>query len=125
MPHVQGSVVALDASTGNLLLMNLLDCRGAEALSKCTGRRPNFWARRSSDLVGATIDAKRGVLYVGTGNSYGDAPNTGANAIIAMDLATGQMRWSRQVTAGDNYLLGCTGASVQPRRPSTHRWARP
>ncbi|HEX4095546.1 MAG TPA: PQQ-binding-like beta-propeller repeat protein, partial [Caulobacteraceae bacterium] len=61
-----------------------------------------------------TIDPSRGVLYVATGDSYSDAPNTGSDSVMAMDLNTGKVRWSRQITMDDNYLVGCTGQTGQP-----------
>jgi polyvinyl alcohol dehydrogenase (cytochrome) len=54
------------------------------------------------------------VLYVATGDSYTDAPNTGSDAVVAMDLTTGAIRWNRQITEHDNYVVGCTGAKGQP-----------
>ena len=54
-----------------------------------------------------TIDAARGLVYVGTSNSYTDAPYDGADAVIAMDLESGQIRWTNQLLANDNYINGC------------------
>jgi polyvinyl alcohol dehydrogenase (cytochrome) len=54
-----------------------------------------------------TIDPKRGVLYVGTGNSYTDVPTGGSNAIIAFELATGKIRWINQVLPNDNFIMNC------------------
>ena len=55
-----------------------------------------------------TIDAKRGLVYVGTGNSYTQIPVDTANAIMAFDLETGQKRWVRQVLADDNICPAAT-----------------
>jgi polyvinyl alcohol dehydrogenase (cytochrome) len=54
-----------------------------------------------------TIDATRGVLFVTTGDSYTDVEENGSDAIVAMDLTTGAVKWKTQVTADDNYLSGC------------------
>jgi polyvinyl alcohol dehydrogenase (cytochrome) len=54
-----------------------------------------------------TIDAKRGVLYVATGDSYTDVAFDTFDAVVAMDLKTGAIRWSNQVTKNDNYIIGC------------------
>ena len=56
----------------------------------------------------ATIDAKRGLLYVATGDSYTDVVEDGSDSVIAIELATGRVRWRAQVTKSDNYLSGCT-----------------
>lgn len=44
-----------------------------------------------------TIDLKRGLLYVMTGNGYSAPEIKTADALIAMDLKTGAIRWSKQV----------------------------
>jgi polyvinyl alcohol dehydrogenase (cytochrome) len=54
-----------------------------------------------------TIDAKRKLLYFGTGNSYTDVETTGTEAIVAMDLETGSIRWMNQLTPNDNFLVNC------------------
>jgi polyvinyl alcohol dehydrogenase (cytochrome) len=56
-----------------------------------------------------TIDAKRGVLYVGTGNSTTTVPNPASDAIVAMDLKTGKVRWINEVYKDDNMFAGPAG----------------
>jgi polyvinyl alcohol dehydrogenase (cytochrome) len=54
-----------------------------------------------------TIDARRGQLYVGTGgNSTSPATGT-SDSILALDLATGAVRWVYQAIAGDASNLAC------------------
>jgi polyvinyl alcohol dehydrogenase (cytochrome) len=55
-----------------------------------------------------TIDAKKGVVYMATGDSYTDAETKGADAIVAMDTKTGKIKWSTQVQADDDFIVGCT-----------------
>lgn len=54
-----------------------------------------------------TIDAKRGLAYVATGDSYTDVPHEGSDAVIAVDLKTGKIRWIKQLTQQDSYIIGC------------------
>ena len=56
-----------------------------------------------------TIDAKRGVLYVGTGNSTTTVPNAASDAIVAMDLKTGKVVWMNEVYKDDNMFAGPAG----------------
>ena len=53
------------------------------------------------------IDAGRGVLYVGTGENYSTPADEWSDAIVALDLADGSIRWRRQLTAGDAYTTAC------------------
>jgi polyvinyl alcohol dehydrogenase (cytochrome) len=60
-----------------------------------------------------TADPKRGLVYVTTGDSYTEVPTKGADAVIAMEMKTGKIRWSNQVTENDNFIMGCEQA-VKP-----------
>lgn len=102
----RGSVVALDALTGRKLWQTYV----AEP-PQPQGR--NAWFVRNWGPSGApiwnapTLDVKRGLLYVGTGENYSQPANHLSDAIIAMDLQTGQIRWSRQTTPDDAWNFGC------------------
>jgi polyvinyl alcohol dehydrogenase (cytochrome) len=54
-----------------------------------------------------TADSQRGLLYVVTGDSYTDVETHGTDAIVALDMKSGQVRWRNQVTANDNFIQGC------------------
>lgn len=54
-----------------------------------------------------TIDAKRGLLYVGTGENYSSPANDKSDAIIALDLVSGRHRWTMQATPGDAWNAAC------------------
>jgi polyvinyl alcohol dehydrogenase (cytochrome) len=47
------------------------------------------------------IDARRGLLYVGTGNAYHLPADPHTNAIVALGVATGKLVASRQPAPGD------------------------
>jgi polyvinyl alcohol dehydrogenase (cytochrome) len=49
------------------------------------------------------------VLYVATGDNYSDPPSTTSDAVLAMDLKTGAIVWSRQLTERDAFNVGCGG----------------
>jgi polyvinyl alcohol dehydrogenase (cytochrome) len=54
-----------------------------------------------------SIDAKRGLLYVGTGEATSEPAEPTTDAILAIELATGALRWQFQATANDIFLTGC------------------
>jgi polyvinyl alcohol dehydrogenase (cytochrome) len=104
--HFRGAVVALDAATGKPLWQTFMteepkptrkNAKGVQMYGPAGGA---IWSA-------PTIDAKRGVLYVATGDSYTDTPAPMTDAVVALDLATGAVRWSRQMTQSDNYIIGC------------------
>jgi polyvinyl alcohol dehydrogenase (cytochrome) len=59
-----------------------------------------------------TLDAARGVLYVTTGDNYSPPPTATSDAVMALDLKTGKMVWSRQLTMGDIFSGGCSRQEI-------------
>ncbi len=55
------------------------------------------------------IDEKRGVLYVGTGEATSEPAAPTTDAILAIDLKDGRIRWHFQATENDIFLSGCFG----------------
>ena len=53
------------------------------------------------------VDEKRGLTFFGTGESNSPPVSKNTDAMIAVDLASGKERWSRQGTDKDIYLSGC------------------
>ena len=110
----RGSVAALDAASGKTLWRTFTIAEAPKPYRTGPDGGQLLGPAGAAVWSAPTIDARRGVLYVATGDSYSDAPNTGSDAVEAMDLVSGEVRWSRQITANDNYLVGCTGAAGQP-----------
>lgn len=54
-----------------------------------------------------TVDAARGVLYITTGDNYSYPATATSDAVMALDLKTGRIVWSQQVTPGDVYNSSC------------------
>ena len=58
-----------------------------------------------------TVDQKRGVIYVATGNTYaGTTAEPTSDSLIALDPGTGAIKWTKQFTTDD--VFGCRGGSV-------------
>src|SRR5262249_50231378 len=56
-----------------------------------------------------SVDTKRRVVYVATGNSYTEPAVPGSDAVIAFDLESGRRLWTKQVMANDAYVRDCPG----------------
>ena len=54
-----------------------------------------------------TVDPKRGMVYVATGNNYADPSQKTTDAVIALDMKSGTVKWVNQTTPNDNWTLGC------------------
>lgn len=55
-----------------------------------------------------TLDARRGVMYIATGDNYSSPPTSLSDAIVALEIRTGRVVWSRQTLPGDAYNSSCT-----------------
>lgn len=53
------------------------------------------------------IDPKLRQIYVATGDNYSDPPTNTSDAVIALDLASGRIKWLYQATVGDAWNNGC------------------
>ena len=54
-----------------------------------------------------TYDAKRGLLYFGSGENYSTPADGNSDAVIAVDAKTGKRKWTAQLTKGDAWNVGC------------------
>lgn len=54
-----------------------------------------------------SIDSKRDVMYVGTGENYSSPANDTSDAILALSLKDGSIVWRQQMTEGDAWNMGC------------------
>ena len=106
----RGSVVALEAATGKQIWKSYT-IPNPPAKTRVTSAGAQLMGPAGAAIWSApTIDVRRKLLYVATGNAYSDPPTKYSDAIIAYDLATGSMQWSRQMTEGDRWNFGCQGA---------------
>jgi polyvinyl alcohol dehydrogenase (cytochrome) len=103
-------VVALDAATGEQV-WKTYTIPEPPTLLRSYADGTEMWGPAGGAIWSApTIDAKRGALYVGVGNSYSGPAQPTTDAIIAFDLKTGAMRWAHQLTPND--LFGCVPGDV-------------
>ena len=60
-----------------------------------------------------TVDTTRRRLYVTTGDNYSSPATELSDAVVALDMASGRIVWSQQVTKGDAYNGGCGAGTAQ------------
>jgi polyvinyl alcohol dehydrogenase (cytochrome) len=114
----QGSLAALDLKTGKKLWQTKVIPEPLAQLGK-NSAGTQMWGPAGGAIWSApTVDAKRGLVYVATGDSYTDAPTKGADAIVAIEAATGKIRWSNQVTENDNFIMNCDRATKPANCPT-------
>lgn len=103
----RGSVVALDAATGTRLWKTYTVSETPAPTTK-----NSIGTQLSGPAGGAiwntpTIDTRRNVLYVGTGNNFVPPATRSSDSLLALDLETGAVRWARQITENDIWNGSC------------------
>jgi polyvinyl alcohol dehydrogenase (cytochrome) len=102
----RGSVNALDANTGAVLWKTYtVDENKPRGVNKDGVQM--FGPAGGGIWSSPTIDPKRRMVYVATGNGYADPPQKMTDAVIALDMNTGVVKWVRQATVGDSWTGGC------------------
>ena len=103
----RGSVVALEAESGRRIWKTYSIDQLATATQKSKSGTQLWGPSGAAIWTTPTIDARQGVLYIGTGNSYSFPAVKTTDSIMALDLAYGAIRWVRQTTEADVWNGGC------------------
>jgi polyvinyl alcohol dehydrogenase (cytochrome) len=111
----RGSISALDVNTGEVVWKTYTVDK-PRPRGKTSSGVELFGPSGGAIWSAPTIDTKRRVLYVGTGNGYSEPSQPGTDAIIAMDIKTGAVRWMKQLEGADNWAMGC--APKNPNNPA-------
>jgi len=113
----RGSIVALDAASGAVRWRTYAIPNEPRPTGRSETGVQRYGPAGAPIWSAPTIDPARGVLYAATGNSYTGEPQTTANAILALDLESGRLLWSRQMREADNFVIGCPNAVNCPDDP--------
>lgn len=102
----RGSVSALDAATGEVI-WKYFTVPESRLLGHTADGRPQYGPAGGGVWSAPTIDARRGLLYLTTGNAYATPAVPTSNAVVALDFKTGQQVWGNQLLPGDIWVYGC------------------
>ena len=108
----RGSVVALDAQTGDVVWRSYTIPEVPRLLRAYADGTELRGPAGGAIWSAPTVDVKRGALYVGVGNTYSGPLQATTDAILAFDLATGARRWARPMTSATPDVFGCTPGDV-------------
>jgi polyvinyl alcohol dehydrogenase (cytochrome) len=109
----RGSVVALDAATGAQVWRTYV----IPEVPKPT-RKNSVGVQLMAPAGGAvwnspTIDPAAHALYVGTGDAFTEPAAKNSDAVVALDLETGNILWSFQAVPNDAWMVGCVPVSTE------------
>jgi polyvinyl alcohol dehydrogenase (cytochrome) len=103
----RGSVLAVDASTGQVI-WKTYTIPDPPKPGRKNSIGTQLWTGAGAAVWHApTIDLMRRAVYVATGDAYTEpAPRT-TDAVMALDMDTGKVLWAVQDTEDDAWLVGC------------------
>ena len=103
----RGSVVALDAATGRQVWRTYVIPERPQPVRKNSAGVQLMAPAGGAVWNSPTIDPKQHALYVGTGDAYTEPAAKNSDAVVALDLQTGNILWSFQAVKGDSWMVGC------------------
>ena len=110
----RGSVTALDAATGKPIWKTYMIPETPAPRGTSSKGVTLFGPAGASIWSSPTIDAARGAVYVGTGNTYAVPVAAASDSVVALGLADGKIRWIKQLFPGDAFVSGCRAGSTNP-----------
>jgi polyvinyl alcohol dehydrogenase (cytochrome) len=114
----RGSVVKLDASTGDQQWKTYVVPETPMPTRKNSRGVQQYAPAGASVWNSPTIDAKRHAVYFGTGDSETEPAAAMSDSVMAVDMKTGKVLWHYQAQAGDAFLGGCTGPEKTDNCPT-------
>lgn len=103
----RGSVVALDDRDGRALWKSYTIPEAPRRVAFTAAGTPVLAPSGAPIWNTPVVDAKRGVLYAGTGENYSSPAGDTSDALLAFRLSDGKLLWARQKTRGDAWNVGC------------------
>lgn len=108
----RGSVAALDMATGRLIWKTYAIPEEPRAYRRNEASAQELGPAGAAVAASPTIDVKRNLLYVGTGGSLTAINQPLADAVVALDLDGGQVRWAQQFSRRD--MVGAADFGSSP-----------
>jgi polyvinyl alcohol dehydrogenase (cytochrome) len=103
----RGSLVALDAASGRRIWKTHMIAEEAQPRER-NRIGTQMWGPSGAPIwTSAAVDTARNALYVTTGDNYSDPPTSTSDAFVALDLSSGRILWSRQMTPSDAWNVAC------------------
>lgn len=103
----QGGVAAYDTATGEQIWKGRTIDEPPRVVGKNSAGTDRIAPSGAPVWNTPSIDLKRGLLYVGTGENYSSPANGFSDAIVALRLDNGEIAWHQQMTAKDAWNMGC------------------
>jgi polyvinyl alcohol dehydrogenase (cytochrome) len=107
----RGAVAALDANTGKVLWLTQSIQEPLRELGENATGKQRWGPAGASVWNTPTVDARRGLIYVGTGNNFGRIAAATSDSILALRMKDGKMMWHHQEFEGDTFMARCQASN--------------
>lgn len=107
----RGGLTALDAKTGARIWRNYTVPEKTQQPANSAGAAQ--WGPSGAPVWSVpTIDERRGLIYVGTGQNYSSPASALSSAIAAFKLRDGSLKWAQQPADNDAWNAACGRTQV-------------
>jgi len=103
----RGAVVALDAKDGSIVWHTYSIPDEAKPRGKNSSGTRNWGPSGAGVWCAPTVDEKLNLIYVGTGDNHSTPASETSDAVMALDVDTGEVAWIHQFTPGDAFNISC------------------
>jgi len=103
----RGSESALDAVTGKPIWKRYMIPEVAKQHGKTKQGAASFGPSGVGVWTAPTLDPERDTMYVTTGDNYSDPATSLSDAVVALRMSSGDILWSKQLTAKDAWNSSC------------------
>lgn len=103
----RGALVALSISTGEELWRTYTTDEPRPTILSTAGTQ-QYGPSGAPIWSSPTIDAERNLVYAGTGENYSSPANGYSDAVLALDLDSGEIVWAAQLTKDDAWNGACS-----------------
>jgi polyvinyl alcohol dehydrogenase (cytochrome) len=103
----RGGIAALDATTGKQIWKAYTIAEEPRPLGK-NPAGTQMWGPSGASIWSApTIDAEKKLIYVGTGDNFSPPATGTSDAVMAFEMESGKVAWTKQLTGADVFTMAC------------------
>ena len=103
----RGSILAVDAKSGSFIWRHYAIPEEPKITGETIFGTKVLAPSGAPIWTSPTIDRKRNLIYVGTGENYSSPAGENSDAILAIDIESGSRAWTKQTTSGDAWNVAC------------------
>jgi len=110
----RGSVTAVRVGDGSVVWKTYL-VDAPQRTGQTAAGTPTFGPSGAGIWSTPTVDQRRGLLYVTTGDNYSHPATATSDAVVALELATGRIVWLQQTLPNDVWNSSCSAGANCPK----------